>query len=295
MVAKKKQEYGASSAMTRAFNLNLVYKPDSRGDSQSGYYSDFSNGTITTQLGNGSNASSSHNGPFKRNCGLSTDPSNPPPSPMTERHSRFSTALTDIEDDQSVFSEHMSEYPVPPPPNPSLNYDVDIVSDNLSYSVSQNRFPATISGRTHNNLMQQYKQYNYPNGGYPPTPQRSQWYSNGGISSQHHVDKRNSQRTNGKYPTNSYHHHFPPAHPRKELDSLARTETESTISVTTVSTENHDDYQYEDMMSCPPPGRPPSPVTVVSEYPPPAPPMSPDSTLSELSEDECSERHLHQT
>ena len=292
--------------MTRAFNLNLNHKPDSRGDSQSGYYSDFSNGTITTQLGNGSNVSSSQNGGLfnKRSSGLSTDPSNPPPSPMTMRHSRFSTALTDIEDDQSVFSEHMSEYPVPPPPNPSLNYDVDIVSDNLSYSVSQNRFPATISGRAHNNslLMQQYRQYNYPhynNGGHPPTPQRNQWSSNGGISFQHNGDNSvDPQHTNGKYPyssTNSYHHHFPPAHPRKELDSLARTETESTISITTVSTENHDDYHYEDMMSCPPPGRPPSPVTVVSEYPPPAPPMSPDSTLSELSEDECSERHLQQT
>lgn len=290
--------------MSRALNFDLKSgdSPQLRGDSQSGYYSDFSNGTSTTQLGNDSNVSASQVSPYKRRSvgGFPTDPSNPPPSPMTMRQSRFSTALTDIEDEQSLFSEHMSEFPVPPAPNPSLNYDADMVSDNLSYSVSQNRYPATISGKSHNPLLvHQYRQHNgshYNNGGYPLTPQRGYWSSNGGVTPQTIEDKRGGvqQRIVGKYPySNTYQNHFPSSNAHKELDSLARTETESTISVTTVSTENHDDYQYEDMMLYPPPGRPPSPVTVVSDYPPPAPPMSPDSTLSEVSDDECSEKHLH--
>ena len=305
---KKKQQELASDRMVRAFNLNLTsYKRDSpqlRVDSVSDYYSEFSGGTHTTQfsggthttqIGNGSHISGSGNSMYKRQsaAGLSTDPSNPPPSPMTLR--RSFTALTDIEDDESVFSETISEFPVPPGPTPSLNYDVDFGSDNLSFSVSQSQFPATINGRAPNPLLvhqQQRSMYPYPpyhhNGGYPhPTALQ------GGHGHHWGGPKRVQDPTNGKNPYQNNCHHYPPSHPRKELDSIARTETESTISMTTVSTENRDDYFEEEAMSYAPPGRPPSPVTVVSEYP--APPISPDSTISGFSEDECSERHLHQT
>lgn len=200
-------------------------------------------------------------------------------------------ALTDIEDDVSVFSQTMSEYPIPPVPNPSLNYD--LVSDNVSYSVSQSQFPAAnTGGRAPNPLLlgqSRHPYYHNPPSGYyypqqQPPPTAPQW--TGG--------KRGGAPTERKeYPPSDYHH-YPPSHPRKELDSLARTETESTISMTTVSTENRDEYLYEEeVMSYAPPGRPPSPVTVVSDYHPPAPPMSPDSTLSEFSDEEevCSQLH----
>ena len=296
---KKKQQELASDRMVRAFNLNLTsYKRDSpqlRVDSVSDYYSEFSGGTHTTQIGNGSHVS--QNSMYKRQsaAGLSTDPSNPPPSPMTLR--RSPTALTDIEDDESVFSETISEFPVPPGPTPSLNYDVDLGSDNLSFSVSQSQFPATINGRAPNPLLvhqqQQRPMYAYlpypHNGGYPhPTALQ------GGHGHHWGGPKRVQQPTNGKNPyQNNCHHYPPPSHPRKELDSVARTETESTISMTTVSTENRDEYFEEEAMSYAPPGRPPSPVTVVSEYPPP--PISPDSTISGFSDEDCSERQLHQT
>ncbi len=287
---KKKQAEITSSRMSRAFNFNLAtYKqaesPQPRVDSVSDYYSDISRNTNTTQIG----SHISHGSMYKQqHQPMATDPTNPPPSPMTLAHSY--NALTDIEDDISVFSQTMSEYPIPPVPNPSLNYD--LVSDNLSYSVSQSHYPATISGRAPNPLLlgQQPNHPYYHNGGYhyPQQQVANQW-----------APKRGQDQPNqGKqYPPSDYHH-YPPSHPRKELDSLARTETESTISMTTVSTENQDEYLYDEegtCMSYAPPGRPPSPVTVVSDYHPPAPPMSPDSTLSEISDEDCSERQLHQT
>ncbi len=285
-LTKKKQAEIASNRMSRAFNLNLAtYKqtesPQPRVDSVSDYYSDISRNTNTTQIG----SHISHGSMYKQRQSGGTDPSNPPPSPMTLARSHM--ALTDIEDDVSVFSQTMSEYPLPPVPNPSLNYD--LVSDNLSYSVSQSHYPAAISGRAPNPLLLgQARHSYYHNGSYyypqqqqPLQPTAPQWTS----------DKRGQTEEKG-YPPSDYHH-YPPSHPRKELDSLARTETESTISMTTLSTENHDEYLYEDRMSYTPPGRPPSPVTVVSDYHPPAPPMSPDSTLSEFSDDEeeCSDLH----
>lgn len=284
--------------MVTAYNHGLInYKrgsPQLRVESVSDYYSEFSGGTNSTHIGNNSHAS--QNSMFKRQsaAGLSTDPSNPPPSPMTLR--RSPTALTDIEDDESVFSDTMSEFPVPPGPTPSLNYD-DMGSDNLSFSVSQSQYPATISGRAPNPLLLQQQQRSvYP---YPPYHYNGGGYHHSsalpnGHGHQWGVPKRAQPPTNGKNPYNC--HHYPTSHTRKELDSLARTETESTISITTVSTENRGDEEYfdnDEAMSYAPPGRPPSPVTVVSEYP--APPMSPDSTLSGFSEDECSERQLHQT
>ena len=288
--AKKKQAEIASSRMSRALNFNLAtYKqaesPQPRVDSVSDYYSDISRNTNTTQIG----SHISHGSMYKQRQSMAMDPSNPPPSPMTLAHSH--NALTDIEDDISVFSQTMSEYPIPPVPNPSLNYD--LVSDNLSYSVSQSHFQATISGRAPNPLLLgQQPNHPYYNGGYH-YPQQQQQVANQWAPKRGQDD----QPDQGKQYSSSDYHHYPPSHPRKELDSLARTETESTISMTTVSTENQDEYLYdnEEGMSYAPPGRPPSPVTVVSDYHPPAPPMSPDSTLSEISDEDCSERHLHQT
>ena len=276
-LTKKKRAEIASNRMSRAFNINLAtYKqtesPQPRGDSVSDYYSDISRNTNTTQIG----SNISHGSLLKQRQSGGTDPSNPPPSPMTLAHSHM--ALTDIEDDVSVFSQTMSEFPIPPVPNPSLNYDQ--VSDNVSYSVSQSQFHGAISGRAPNPLLlgqPRYPYYHNNNYYYPqqqPTqPQPPQWNKRG-------------QPGEKEYPPSDYHH-YPPSHPRKELDSLARTETESTLSMTTVSTENHEEYLFEEEgMSYAPPGRPPSPVTVVSDYHPPAPPMSPDSTLSELSDEE---------
>ena len=75
---------------------------------------------------------------IKRLSTLSTDPSNPPNSPITHR----SVAFT-LGDEMSMVSRPFSEFdpPVPRVPNPSVNYDA--ISDRMS-SVSQRRFPGVL-------------------------------------------------------------------------------------------------------------------------------------------------------
>ena len=83
--------------------------------------------------------------------------------------------------------------------------------------------------------------------------------------------------------------HYPPAphyrqnvYSRKELNSVAQSETESTLSM---NIENPPDV-FDENLPRPPPGRPPSPATLCSEYPG-AQLMSPEtgSTLSDSSDD----------
>lgn len=72
---------------------------------------------------------------IKRLSTLSTDPSNPPNSPITHR----SVAFT-LGDDVTTYSEF--DPPIPPVPNPSLDYDA--ISECIS-SVSQRKYPGVIT------------------------------------------------------------------------------------------------------------------------------------------------------
>ena len=282
-VHKKKQEYYMNQTMIRANNMSMGgckgNSPPLRSESQSDYCSEMSGGTHTTQLGNGSNMSPSGDTPFKYRT---ADP--PPPSP---------DALTEIEDDLSRISQPISEYTVPVPPCPSINYDA--LSGNMSFSVSQSQFPGTITSHYH----EMYNQRVGVNGrtvGNLPNPLlmhqqngSAYYHSNRAPQPQHicpHLSK-NTCMPNGsrKYDDR----HYPPAphyrqnvHSRKELDSVAQSETESTLSM---NIENPPDV-FDENLPRTPPGRPPSPATLCSGYPGPQL-MSPEteSTLSESSDD----------
>ena len=183
----------------------------------------------------------------------------------------------------STFSQVFSECNVPPPPPcPSINYDN--VSGNMSFSVSQTHFPATINNNTSNNY-NHYQQYPQGGGGRggdggrgpgrnlnpllarnPPHQQFANSAGSGGGAS-HLYPLRNASGA-PHHPTNhipyaNYHHHSH-AHP-DITESIEGSDTESTVSITT---ENPDVFPYDaSMPHLPPPGRPPSPATVYSEYP----------------------------
>lgn len=277
-VHKKKQEYYMSQTMIRANNVSMGackgQSPPLPSESQSDYCSEMSGGTHTTQLGNGSNMSPSGDTSFKYRT---ADP--PPPSP---------DALTEIEDDDlSRLSQPISEYTVPVPPCPSINYDA--LSGNMSFSVSQSQFPGAIT--SHYNGM--YNQRVGRNVGNLPNPLlmhqqngNAYYHSNRAPQAQHifpHFSK------NTHMPNGNHDRYYPPAphyhqnvYSRKELDSVAQSETGSTLSM---NTENPPDV-FDENLPRPPPGRPPSPATLCSEYPG-VQLMLPEteSTLSESSDD----------
>ena len=76
---------------------------------------------------------------------ISTDPSNPPNSPITERSIAFhidsESIITTPNNDNDIIS--VATRPVPRVPNPSVDYEADGISENIS-SVSQRRFPGAI-------------------------------------------------------------------------------------------------------------------------------------------------------
>lgn len=244
----------------------MAFKPSSSpSENGSLYFSEC--GTHSTQLDlHGSNLSpSSFDSTSKRRSitALSTEPSVPPPSLITDRQSAFAMG----DDRMSACSQGLSDY-TPRVPNPSLNYSVDAMSS-ASFSVSQRNFPAAINGTD------------------PHTH----------IHTHNHHFRRNpllSQNHHHPYQQRNYHtHHFvshPPHHlhhphfvrqQRERLDTMS--DTDSTISMTTLNTENFD---------LPPPGRPPTPATMTefSGYHPHS--LSPSSPISEDSE-QCSENFLH--
>ena len=74
---------------------------------------------------------------LKRLSTLSTDPSNPPNSPITHRSVAFTIGGAET---CTMYSE--VDPPIPPAPNPSLNYDA--ISNEGLTSVSQRRYPAVL-------------------------------------------------------------------------------------------------------------------------------------------------------
>lgn len=286
-----------------------AHSPQLRTDSTSDYSSEFSHGTNMTQIGNGSNVHSPCTD--KAAVNLISHPShmlNPPPSPIsTVMQPRHSLALS--EDDMSTFSHGFSEYNAPPPPPcPSINYDN--VSGNMSVSVSQTHFPATINGNIgggggggSSNLYH----FQYPQGGHggntaggrPPgrnanplyaSNQRHQHFANsaGGHLFQMRAMPSNcappttNQQTNHVHYNNPYYHSCH-AHPDiTELDNTTHSDTDSTVSIATEE-GNQDAFHFDSSMPhLPPPGRPPSPVTICS-YPPGPPLHSPRSSTASFS------------
>ena len=282
-VHKKKQEYYMNQTMIRANNLSMGaikgYSPPVRTDSQSDYCSEMSGGTHTTHVGNGSNMSPSGDICFKYRT---ADP--PPPSP---------DALTEIEDDDlSRLSQPISEYTVPVPPCPSLNFDA--MSGNMSFSVSQSQFPIASH---YNGMFNQRVGRNMS--GNLPNPllmhqQNSAYYHNNRAPQPHNIYSQTTKNMPTSNGTSKYERHYPQSshyHPsvysRKELDSVAQSEalseTESTLSM---NIENPPGV-FDENLPGPPPGRPPSPATLCSEYPG-VQLMSPEtgSTVS-VSSDDC--------
>lgn len=99
---------------------------------------------------------------IKRLSTLSTDPSNPPNSPITIHRS---IEFMDAGDEMSVLSRPYSEMelPIPRVPNPSMNFDA--ISDNIS-SVSQHRVmavyqPNGLMGHHSNHLPPPYQLLDY--------------------------------------------------------------------------------------------------------------------------------------
>ena len=224
---------------------------------------------------------------------------NPSPSPIStiQLQPRHSLALSD--DGMSTFSHGYSEYNAPPPPCPSINYDN--VSGNMSFSVSQTHFPAAINvgGNTSYNHYHQYPQHQgagvhgpgggaggRPTAGHNPNPlhARNPHMGTGGEETHLYQQMRGTasahQQSNYHY---SNYHHSCHTHPDiTELENIAQTETESTVSITT---ENPDVFPYDTSMPhLPPPGRPPSPATVYSENPV-CPPLSPRSSTASYTSD----------
>lgn len=225
---------------------------------------------------------------------------NPPPSPISTIQPRHSLALSEF----SGGSQTFSDYAAPPPPCPSLNYDN--VSENMSFSVSQTHFPATINSggcgrgsnygntgtgggegggrcRNTNPLMARtpVMMQSSGGGGGGVFPNRAHYHQqmNRRVLNQHHQANggmpltSHQQNHHNHYSYNFQHHHqyhhmddghTHHSHHMTDVDSVVTpTETDSTLSITT---ENM--YDGTMMPHPPPPGRPPSPVTVCSEFPP---------------------------
>ena len=272
----------------------MVYKPSS-SPSENGegslYYSETSGGTHLTHLDPyGTNLSpSSTDSTFKRSAAaLSTDPSVPPPSLITERQSAFITTENGIEC-MSTISQPFSDYPeshVPPnAPPPSINYNFD---DDMSCSVSQRNVQVAMNGidphthvhsnnryghgrnplLAHNNHHYQHERYFHPSCHYHQHNPYSHHFAN------HHPSHL--------HPSHLHHAHYVRDH-GEPFD--APSDSESTLSMTTVNTDNQDDL--------PPPGRPPSPATMTEYSETHIHPLPSTSPISEDSE-ECSENFLHQ-
>ena len=220
---------------------------------------------------------------------------------------------------------------IPPAPCPSINYsEYDTMSavTHMS-SVSQRRFPGApvnngmpfgVDGRGgnmgKNPLRPPFLQHNnYPemNGNAYPSSfhHQSRYASMAHYYQHHHHQKMASNHMqgggNGKGDPLGHapyhyqegevpHNHDTTIHgngviTRKELDSVTRTETESTMSMTTENEELQEVFSEDHIPGAPPPGRPPSPVTECSEYPPP---LSPDSTITyDEDSDEYLSRYSH--
>lgn len=289
---RKRDEYRVGHGH---FTLYSANSPQQRTDSQSDYSSsDFSHVTNTTQIGVSS--------PCADKSGTNLPPHdhmiNPPPSLIST--ARHSIALS-----EDGYSNGPSEYNLPPPPAPSLNYDN--ISGNMSFSVSQTHFPATINnaGGSSNAYHFQYSQqeggvaggHAYGIGSTPsieggvsvggrqlgrnPNPlHRSGGGAGGGAgggggAGTYLYQIRGGLQNASGAPSNQANRiAFANYHTRltttqqpdiTELDSVIASDTESTVSL---ATDNPDVFPYDTSMPhAPPPGRHPSPVTVYSEYP----------------------------
>ena len=254
--------------------------PQPQTDSQSDYNSEFSHNTNTTQVGNGSALSPcADKAAANLNNGGHSHIMNPPPSPIStiQMQPRHSLALSD--DGMSTFSHGYSEYNPPAPPCPSLNYDN---VSGMSFSVSQMQFPATI------NASNNYHHHQYPGGGgggRPPGRNTNPLHARNphpaaAAEGGYHGQLRGGACAAHQQYYSSYHHSCHTHPDITELDSIAQTETDSTMSITT---ENPYDQDMPHLQ-LPPPGRPNSPATMYSEYPA-CPPLSPrSSTASYTSE-----------
>ncbi len=96
--------------------------------------SDLSINTMVTGSTNVDKTSEARVISLKRISTISTDPSNPPNSPITIHHS-----VAFMDDEVTMYSEF--DLPIPPVPNPSLDYDV--ISEGIS-SVSQRKYPGVL-------------------------------------------------------------------------------------------------------------------------------------------------------
>ena len=259
-------------------------------------FSEMSMGTHSTNLGPyGSNLSPSADGTCKRfSAGaLSTDPSNPPPSPITNQPSFIMTELGD------AFSAMYSEDNYPMAPNPSLNYDE---MSSASLSVSQRQIPAALNGGIHHDPRMQ-PMYGGRGGGVVMRRgnplhamnhhhhNHERYYHPGAHSHHSHnahphpSQPHNHTMQSAQHYHQNHHHHLHQNHhfPFQAHDQL---ETESTLSMTTAHTDN----QYDSIHDVTPPGRPPSLATEISEHYHHIP-TSPASLASEDYEEEF----LHQT
>ena len=255
-------------------------------------FSEMSMGTHSTNLGPyGSNLSPSADGTCKRYSagGLSTDPSNPPPSPITIQPS---FAMTELGDAFSAVSQGYSEFNYPRAPNPSLDYDE---MSSASLSVSQRRIPAALNGGIHhdprmyggrgggvvvrrgNPLMNNHhhhERYYQPPGLHNHHPHNAHPHP-----SHSHSHTQSSQHYHQNHHRLHQNHHFP-------FQAQDQVEIESTISMTTAHTDN----PYDSIHDVTPPGRPPSLATEISEHYN----HIPTSPVS-LASDDYEEEFLHQT
>lgn len=277
-----------------------THSPQLRTDSTSDYSSEFSHGTNITQIGSAQSPCAD-----KAAAALMSRPSNmpnPPPSPIsTLMQPRHSLALS--EDEVSTYSHGLSEYNAPPPPPcPSINYDN--VSGNMSVSVSQTHFPATINGNLGGGGSSNNYHFQYPQGGHggntaggrPPgrnanplyasNPRQQQFANSAGLFQMRAMPGSGApltnQQTNHVHYNNPYYHSCN-AHPDiNELDNATHSDTDSTVSIATEE-GNPDAFHFNSSMPhLPPPGRPPSPVTICS-YPPGPNLHSPRSSTASFS------------
>jgi hypothetical protein len=288
----RKHEYRVGNG--HSIHYNSTNSPQMRTDSTSDYNSDISHFTNITQVGNGSNGQSPC--ADKAVANMMSHPMNmlnpPPPSPIsTIMQPRHSLALS--EDEMSTFSQGYSEYnPPPPPPCPSINYDN--ISGNMSVSVSQTHFPGVLNSNVGGDR-------SYPLGGHgvaaggggrPPGRNPNPLYASNPRHQHYTTTGHMFQRVmpNGAPPTNPPTNHINPyyhschAHPDiTELDNTTHSDTDSTESIATEEEENLDALHFDSSMPhLPPPGRPPSPVTICS-YPPGPPVHSPRSSTASFS------------
>ncbi len=282
---------------------SITYIPTTPHDSNSDYNSEVSHATSTTHM------STYGGGQTNKPLGVPNqimmqslhNPPNTPNSTLYRLHvSRHSLALSE-DDDISRLSPSLSEHAPPPPPCPSINYDN--MSMNLSISVSQRGFPASIGpgggGASHGypNMQQQHHLYHHhlqqaTHGGggvigrqRNPNPLLSNHTTanqqqNHCVTFNGDIPYRERGRNGGPYGNQSNHPPYmyqqrgygPYPDIISEQDTITQLETESTLSV---PLDNPDGYPYDvSMPHLPPPGRPPSPVTMCSEYQG-QPPLSP--------------------